>query len=667
MSIAIEKRGRRIIINSSSPLPGFRTAIPGAYQSSVSGQWTAPLSMETCVLLRQKYGKQLEIGIELSRWAKGVREHRDYMADLAASADAQLEVLPRVAPKLAAAMQARTYQRVGARFIADNSASLVADDPGLGKTLEIMGGILESQTDGPYLVIAPKTAARTVWEREIKRWLPAEHRPITLPETRLAREKVLRLKRFGPTTWLIVHPEIVMTQSWLVCELCQKRTRLMAKQKRVLTCGHMKTAKTIRFDEHSYPSLFRVEWGVIVIDESHDSLIRRSGVPTQRRNGMDKLLLRADGLRIAASGTPMNSKPHQLWGTLNWLDSRMYSAFYRWAELYWAKGGYTGFDIGEFRADREDLLWDSLKSVALRRTKLEVAQDLPPKMEIGTRLNPADETSPMGIWLPMEGEQARAYEQMLKHSAAVLDSGRLEAISALAELTRLKQLACSYGDMEQRTVKSACQTNPNEIARPKTWCTHCRRHGWHVETRERYVPKLPSNKFQQFISYLEEWGYPQNPISKVVIVSFYTGLLNMFATEVEKHFKTKPSKPLATAITGKVSSRERENRLNRFNTDDHEHLMFLNVKAGGTAITIDTADRMIFLSETRIPDQQLQAEDRIHRVSNPRHCMYYYFRSLGSVDVGTSLVNKELAKGTHRLLDGRRGVDYVRHVLDLST
>lgn len=94
--------------------------------------------------------------------------------------------------------------------------------------------------------------------------------------------------------------------------------------------------------------------------------------------------------------------------------------------------------------------------------------------------------------------------------------------------------------------------------------------------------------------------------------------------------------------------------------------MMLNVKAGGTAITLDTADRMIFISETRIPDQQKQAEDRIHRVSNPRQCMYYYLRSLGTVDVGTAIVNQEMIEDTHRLLDARRGIEYMRHVLSLS-
>jgi len=229
------------------------------------------------------------------------------------------------------------------------------------------------------------------------------------------------------------------------------------------------------------------------------------------------------------SGTPFDSKPHQLWGTLNWLDPVTYSAFHRWAELYWQKGGYTGFEIGEFRKDREKMLWDSLSSVALRRTKAEVAKDLPPKMYIGSSLVPSEKDSPVGIWLEMDGKQESAYRQMEETSVAELESGRVEAITALAELTRLKQLACAYGDIEQKLFKVSCYKRVSTTARGKysEICDDCKRRGFHKELKHLYTPHLPSNKFDWIIESLEEWGYPKNPIDKVVIVSFYTGILEM--------------------------------------------------------------------------------------------------------------------------------------------
>jgi SNF2 family DNA or RNA helicase len=683
--VFIEKQGRRIQVNGTG-LTGIRTAVPGAYQSS-SGGWTVPLSIESAKLLREKYGNRLRIGSKLRTWLLGVRRNRDAMAKLAAAKDAKLYVLPNAAPKLYKAMRKRKYQRVGVRFVASNHASLEADDPGLGKTLIAMGGILEAEVPGPYLVIAPKTASDSVWKREIERWLPKPHRAITVADTRLQRERILRFTTFGPHTWVIVHPEMVMVQTWLICQekvqrtfrnrktgrryrktvVCGVRSPQENRQKRTLKmCKHIKTRKTKRVDEPSYPQLFDMEWGAIIIDESHESLIRRKGVPTQRRNGMDKLKVRADGIRIAMSGTPHEDKPHQLWGTLNWLDPVQYSAFHRWAELYWKKGGYSGWEIGEFIQEREQMLWDSLSAIALRRTKAEVAQDLPPKTYVGTPYNPLDENSPHGIWLDMDGKQAKAYEQMERDSVSHLDSGRLEAVSALAELTRLKQLACSYGRLEVRRVKGRCQKQ-TQIADPKYWCNQCRAYGYHMEDREFFIPELPSNKFNWIRDTLEEWGYPNNPIDKVVFGSFYSGIMRTFAHRLEAYFKTKPGKRLSTGITGLVSKRDRAQRIEQFNREgEGPYLMWLNVKAGGTAITIDSASRTVLISETRIPSQQTQLEDRTHRVSNPRSCFYYYLRSLGTVDVGTSIVNQELAQASHRLLDGRRGVEYLRHIVDLS-
>lgn len=688
MAVHIEKKGKRIEIRSDEPLPGLRTTVPGAYET-VSGNWTVPLSIESCKLLRGKFGKRLRLGNELKRWAQGVQDSRKYMSELASASDAKLELLPKVAPKLYKAMNKRRFQRVGVRFIADNSGTLVADDPGLGKTLQALGGILESGIPGPYLVVAPKTAADSVWRREIERWLPSDHRAVILPEYRDARDRKIRLTRYTDKTWLIVHPEIVLVQAWWVCGklvtkkqknrktgktrrtkgLCGYKTPEGGRQQRMLKCGHEKDKKTVKLIQPSYPKLFEVNWGVIISDESHEILIRRTGVPTQRRRGMDMLPLRGDGMKLALSGTPFDSKPHQLWGTINWLDPESNSAFYRWAELYWQKGGYTGYAIGEFRKDREQMLWDSLQSVALRRTKAEVAKDMPPKQYVGSPLIPSDEDSPVGIWIPMEGKQKSAYDQMEALSIADLDTGSLEAVTALAELTRLKQLACAYGRIDERIVRGSCYARLHKLgikAKKSLMCDECQRHGWHEELAHEYHPELPSNKFNWIVENLEEWGYPKEPIDKVVIVSFFTGILRMMAHGIHDHFKVKKGSPLVTGISGRTPSQKRREIIDQFNRPNGPQIMMLNVKAGGTAITIDSADRMIFISETRIPDQQNQAEDRIHRLSKPRNCFYYYLRSLGTVDIGTALVNQDMDRETKRLLDTRRGVEYTRHVIELS-
>lgn len=661
--INIDKRGKRVVIKSQEPLRGLKSSVPGAYQTA-EGYWTVPLSIESCKLLKAKYGTQLVAGNELKRWIRGVVDSRVYMSGLASSRNAKLEVLPRVAPLLVRAMRKRKYQRVGVRFIADNPATLLADDPGLGKTLEAMGGVLEAEVPGPYLVCAPKTAATSVWKREIERFLPAEHRAIVLPELWYERDRKIRLTKYGKTTWMIVHPEVLLVPSYWVCAECGKRTPEGSKQRKMLDCKHVRNEKTKTITEPKYPKLFDVTWGAVILDESHESLIVRKGVRTQRRRGLDTLKVRKDGIKLAMSGTPFNSKPHQLWGTLNWLDPVNHPAFYRWAELSYTMGGYGGYEVGELRPDREGMLWDSLSSIVLRRTKGEVAKDLPPKQEMGEPLNPADKDSPVGIWLPMEGDQERAYHEMEERAVAELDSGRLETIYAIEELTRLKQLACAYGDIDLRWVNIKCQKIKGHDA------LYPRCSGWtvHRVQKQFYTPKAPSNKLNWIKDSLEEWGYPRHPIDKVVIVSFYSGILREFARQIDSHFKSKNGQLLCTGITGKTPAKKRPEIIDAFNRTgrDTPQIMMLNVRAGGVAITIDSADRMIFVSETGIPDQQLQAEDRIHRVSNPRNCFYYYLRSEGTVDVGIALDNQSMKRDSHRLLDGRRGVAYLRDIINLS-
>lgn len=624
--ITAEKQGNRVILRGG-PIPGVRS-IPGAYLRESTDTWSFPLSMETCVLLRRRLGATLKIGPDLRVWAKAEKRKRKTLHALANSADAVLHHLPGLAPELAAAMNSRTYQRVAVRFIADAKRVLLADEQGLGKTLEIMGGILESEVLGPYLVVCPKSAVTSVWQREIRRWLGSD--VMVLPDGKAKRDAALAdfRENYGTDSWLVINPEVAATRTYIECNQadCDVQTPYKRAPGSVLKCGHEKLRSTV-VDEHKHPDLFDIEWGAVVVDECHDSLIARSGVPTQRRRGLELLDIHPDGVRIAASGTPMRDKPEKLWGVLNWVDPEKYKSKWTFIKQYWQTGGFSGWEIGEIRPDRERLLWDSLKPVLLRRTKAEVATDLPPKTHVGTPLLEGTE-APRVVWLPMEGKQARAYRQMVRDSVARVRGGSLEAINPLAEMIRRRQLAASYGAVVDGT----------------------------------FYPQLPSNKFDYVLQLLEQLGYPEAPETKVLIFSSQTKLLKLFAAELNRTYRRK----LTTLITGSTPTRLRSLRIERFNRTDQRHIMLLNIKAGGSAITIDTADHSVFLDRSQIADQESQAEDRTHRVSKPRSVFYHYLVSEGTIDAAMSILNAEKSDKTHRILDVRREVDFARRAIELE-
>lgn len=637
MAVEIDIHGNRIWLVSSYPTPGLGKVVPGANFSKTGGaHWSIPLNIEACLALRDHFGAELKVGRELSAWYREAYAERERLASLSMAPDAELKLVPVLAPDLAAAMERRTYQRAGARFAADAGASLIADDPGLGKTLQALGAVVERGQPGPYLVICPKTAVLSVWAREIPRWLRAmAPEVVTVPDGRTKRDAILddlTSRRDLGNTWVVVHPEMIRTKSWWVCGECGSETPKTSKPKE-LKCFHDPRQAPVRND-HTFPQLFALPWGAVIVDESDRAIVRLSGTPTQVRNGAELLPVHPSGLRLAMSGTPFRGRPHHLWSTLNWLDSKRYGGKWRWVGQFWKLGGYSGYEIGDFISpDHEERLWKSLDGIVLRRTKAEVASDLPPKTYVGSPLIPGDPSSPVGIWLPMTPAQAKAYKAMEDTSVAVLEGGDLNAIGVLAEQTRLQQFATSAGRMDGT----------------------------------EFTPALPSNKFDWLAESLVEWGFPDNPVTKVVITSRFTRVLRMFAEELRKlKVDGKACRIDSLMLTGEVSGSRRAEMIDRFNDkSEGPHILFLQHKTGGVAITIDSADKMVMIDESD-PDTMIQVEDRIHRVSNPRPVEFYYLRSIETIDVGIALTNAGRQADSRRLLDERRGVEYLRRVMELS-
>jgi hypothetical protein len=639
--VRIERAGNRILVGSDGKL-ALKASIPGAYLRK-DGFWSVPLEFESCVLLRERFGQRLVIGPSLTLWAREEKAHRTVMKTTAAALDAELRLLPNVAPILAGAMGDRTYQRVAARFIADTKGrddrrrALIADTVGLGKSAEALAGILENGTPGPHLIICPKTAVNSTWKREINRWLPGDE-VITLPDGKAAREQVLerllmrnraqQARGFDPgleltRTWVVVHPYAIRTQTWWTCAVCGSPTKYTTKPVDQLDCGHEKDRGTKVHDEHTFPQLFAIDWGSVTVDESDQILIRLTGTPNLQRRGAELLRdhVRPGGVRLAMSGTPHRSKPHNMWSTLNWLDPVRWSGKWRWVAKYWETVGGTfgGTTIGDFKEEREDMMFGELADVMLRRSRDEVRDDLPPKLYAGTPLHGTE--GPVGIWLPMEGKQLKAYKDMEKIGAARIDGGEVSAVGVLAEMTRLKQFAGSYGQVEGT----------------------------------EFYPTASGNKFEWLVGFLREIGFPDNPATKLAIASQFTKLLNAFWKGIEKELKMNANRRMGI-ITGEQAQRRRDGAIDAFE-DPHSKLdlMFLNTKAGGSSITLDAAEVMVILDETWVDDEQEQLEGRIDNRQPERRIVprtYYYLRSLGSIEESIAEANAEAKAQGKRILDG---------------
>jgi SNF2 family DNA or RNA helicase len=579
--------------------------------------WSYPLDLEICRQLRTVFGDRLLIGPELREWAEAEREREAGLTEMRSAHSTELPELPELAPRLAEAFVKRPYQPVAVAYGLQSRNFINADEPGLGKTLETLGTLALAGVHR-VLVFCRLTAMRPVWERETARWLGDSARTYVATGSKARREEVCDKFNAG----YAAEPGLVHV---LICntEMARVKTDWVEDN---------------RYETPAYPGLFAEPWDAIVIDESHNVLIgkshlsvavSRSGMKaakiTQGRLGMFRLPLAEGGFKIALSGTPFRGKTINLWGTLNWLDPGRFTSYWRYARQFYEvddEGSYTGSSVVTSEEVRPDALVAYNRTLApyvLRRTKAEVAKDLAPKEYMGTPLNPRDESSPRGIWLELTEQQDRVYREMEQDARAQVDEGILVANGSLAELTRLKQLATCYGKMD---------------------------------SNGEFRMTGPSNKLNWIIDFAET--HASGSEGKLIIASQFTQVINLFANELFQ------SGHMSYVITGEVPQSRRNRIVEKFaDYDDDVRICMINTRAGGESITLDAADTVILVDETHIPDEQLQVEDRAHRVSRTADrlpVMIYYLRSLGTVEQDIAETGDAREGRCLEVLDGSRGI-----------
>lgn len=525
--------------------------------------WIVPLDLDLARQLSVALGKDLKLTPKLRDWGKTATQEFRKLAMLAAADDADLQVLPDVLPDLAATL--RPYQRADVAYVANNPHNtLVANQPGLGKTLETIGAIFERQKDdGPNLIVAPITSLDSVWRYELERWQP--HPVLVAQGGKRERESTVEaaqiLAEEGTPFWLVINPAMVQMV---------RTGKVDKKDNEILTSR--------------FPIINEITWNNIVLDEIHKAGFR--DLKSLTAKGM--LALKSH-YRIALSGTPIGGKPINLWMVLHYLNEDYFKSKWRWAEQWLeVTDGDFGKEIGNIRKGLEDEFYKAHAPYMVRRTKAEVAPDLPPKI-----VN--------DIWVDMSPRQAKQYKQFaLEAEVKISEDETISATSVLAEYTRLKQFADAYC-----TVERSATTD-----------------------KQKVVPTSDSCKLDALEELLDERGiFGEGGEEQVIIFSQFSLVVDMV-----HEWLTKDKGVAALKLTGSTNKKGERTELQRaFQAKEHP-VICMTTTAGGVAITLDAADTVIFMDETWVPDDQEQAEDRAHRISRMHQVMIYYIRSRETIE-----------------------------------
>jgi superfamily II DNA or RNA helicase len=291
-----------------------------------------------------------------------------------------------------------------------------------------------------------------------------------------------------------------------------------------------------------------------VLDEAQN--IKNPGTATAKA----ARLLNADH-RLALTGTPVENHLGELWSIFEFLNPGMLGASSLWHS--------TSGAVSELDDQTRDTLHHALSPYILRRTKAQVAPELPERLE-------------QTIYCEFEPAQRRKYDELRDHYRNAL-LGRIDNVGLsrskmqiLEALLRLRQAACHPALLDKERISAA------------------------------------SAKFDALIPMLEEIIEEGH---KALIFSQFTSLLALLRPKLEKrHWDYE-------YLDGKT--RDRESRVGRFQAEPGCHLFLISLKAGGLGLNLTAADYVFLLDPWWNPAVEAQAIDRAHRIGQTRNVFAY--------------------------------------------
>lgn len=636
MEIKISMRGDRIVLQSGWR-PSISTeckSIAQASWSKVEKHWSYPRSMTTLRRMREVFGDELVVQPALWEWAKAENRREKELVKLQKSVDADVQHVMQYAPTLALAMADRTYQRVAARFGAVAGSCVLADEPGLGKTATSLAILMESGNwKGDILIAAPKTSLSSVWERQLRMWVPNAGVFVMPDSTRAKREELLAAfmaaeRHPNQPKVLVINPAMLRRQYQHWCKKCDIWEEDVKAKKVFAPVEHATEdhgyKRTVRKEE--WPEILDHKWNGFILDESHQLLASYTPARLKTQQAVQGILdLKFDQM-LPLTGTPLRGSELNLWGSLNVLDRKRFGSYWAFAgEFFEVIDNGFGKTIGPLRQDKREEFYAVVDRYVLRRTRAEVRSDLP----LGQR---------MDLTVKMDGKHRQQYEQFQQMGEVALEDGSVSGLGTLSELTRLRQMAWGVWNDPHRNGKLVPTTNSPKWEAIVEWLA------------ERGVTGKKATEF------LPEPGSAY----KYVIASQFTEIVDLLERELNK--MGVPTRKITGAVSGKRRTAEQE----AFQSaDDATRVMLIQTQTGGVAIELDAwADEMLIADETYIADDAVQLEGRTNNRSGrvaPR--TWYYLRTLETIDMSLGENNYMQHDVQHKLLDGRRGIDLALHLI----
>ena len=411
----------------------------------------------------------------------------------------------------------RPYQKEGLNWLNFLNqfgwGGILADDMGLGKTLQILTFIAQQKNKKTSLIVVPTTLIFN-WENEIEKFCPSLNVHFHYGSNRIKDHNQFNKKDLVITTYGMVINDI----EWM---------------------------KNYKFN-------------YAILDESQaiknpESLRFKAVCLLQARN------------KLTLTGTPIENNTFDLFAQMQFVNPGLLGNASSFKDDF-----STPIDK---KADsvRAEELRRIINPFIIRRTKEQVAKELPPKTE-------------EILYCSMENGQRKVYEAYRNKYRNML-LGRIEK-DGLAK----SKIYVLEGLMKLRQICDSPQLLSDE---------------------ENYG--LESVKVEELMSNIEE----KTGNHKIVVFSQFITMLSIIKNRLDEDNIS------YEYLDGKSSRNARKNSVGHFQSDDQCRVFLISLKAGGTGLNLTAADYVFIVDPWWNPAVEAQAIDRCYRIGQDKKVFAY--------------------------------------------
>jgi len=438
----------------------------------------------------------------------------------------RLAAAERLRPRPPATLGAtlRDYQVEGhawlSRIAAWGGGAVLADDMGLGKTVQAIAVLLDRAKLGPALVLAP-TSVCFNWVDELARFAPS-----------------LRPVVYG-------------------ADADRAATLASLGKKDVLICSY---GLLVRDGE----KLAGTTFSTLVIDEAQ--AVKNPG--TQRAKAARGLQAE---LRVALSGTPLENHLGELWSLFSVVFPGLLGSWDQFRDRF-----AMPIERGHGPEPREALA-RVIKPFLLRRTKAEVARELPPRTEVP-------------VHIALSAEERELYED-----------ARLAAVAELADMKGVRDEQRRFHVLAALTRLRLLSSHPKLYDKDSA---------------------VGSSKLRRLVELLEELRAEGH---RALVFSQFTSHLSLVREELERSGFT------LQYLDGATPAKQRKTIIDAFQAGDGDAFL-ISLKAGGTGLNLTAASYVIHLDPWWNPAVEDQATDRAHRIGQDKPVTVYRLIARGTIE-----------------------------------